>query len=102
MYDIGFEKAEGHGGTVNRTSVYAEASIRRVLEKRRYDKFRKNSQESICARISFLVFSCKFCEICKNTVFTEQHWKTASDYTNINIVAIGALGNETVNFGTKN
>ena len=25
------------------------------------------------------VFSCEFCEISKNTFFTEHHWMTASD-----------------------
>ena len=35
MCDIVFEKVKGRGGTVNRTSVYAEAAVRRVL----YDKF---------------------------------------------------------------
>ena len=48
----------------------------------------QNSQENKCARVSFLiklqawgvlkketlaqVFSCEFCEICKNTSFTEH------------------------------
>ena len=31
MCDIVFEKAKGRGGAVNRTSVYAEAAVRRVL-----------------------------------------------------------------------
>ena len=31
MCDIVFENARGHGGTVNRTNVYAEAAVRRVL-----------------------------------------------------------------------
>ena len=30
MWDIGFEKAESNGGTVNKTSIYAEAAIQRV------------------------------------------------------------------------
>ena len=56
----------------------------------------KNSQENSCAIVSFLlklqaeacsfvkkgtltqVFSCEFCEIFKNTLFTEHHWATAS------------------------
>ena len=37
MCDIVFEKAKGHGGTVNRTSVYVEAEVRRVF----YEKFRR-------------------------------------------------------------
>ena len=32
----------------------------------------------------FLVFSCEFCEICKSTLFAEQHQATASDYSSIN------------------
>ena len=56
----------------------------------------QNSEENTCARISFLkklqasvynfiknetlaqVFSCEFCEIYKNTIFTEHVWATAS------------------------
>ena len=37
MCEIVFEKAKGRGGTVNRTSVYAEA-VRRVLSKKCYEK----------------------------------------------------------------
>ena len=32
----------------------------------------------------FLVLSCEFCEICKNTVLAEQLWTTASHYGSIN------------------
>ena len=45
----------------------------------------QNSQEKICAGISFLVFSCEFCETCKITFFADQHWTTASEYIGINI-----------------
>ena len=31
MCDIVFDTAKGRGGTVNRTSVYAEAAVQRVL-----------------------------------------------------------------------
>ena len=58
----------------------------------------QNSQENICAGISFLVFSCEFCEICKNTFFAEQHRTTASDYSSINSSEV--LANETVNYDT--
>ena len=48
-------------------------------------KISQNSQEKICARVSFLinfvtketlaqVFSCEFCEIFKNTLFIENLW----------------------------
>ena len=32
------------------------------------------------------MFSCDFCEISKNTFFTEHLWTTASDYT-MNLIA---------------
>ena len=42
----------------------------------------QNSQENICSG-AFLVFSqvfsCEFCEISKNTFFTEHLWMTASE-----------------------
>ena len=41
MCGIVFEKAKGRSWTVNRTSFYGEAAIRRVLEKRCYEKFCK-------------------------------------------------------------
>ena len=43
----------------------------------------QNSQENTCNVIKkdtlAQVFSCKFCEISKNTFFTEHLWKTASE-----------------------
>ena len=60
----------------------------------------QNSQENICAGISFLVFSCEFCEICKNNFFAEQHRTTASDYSSINS-SEGSIGKRTVNYDTK-
>ena len=59
-----------------------------------------NLQEDICAEISFLVFSCEFCEICNNTFFAEQQRTTASDYCNIKVTK-GVLGNETVDYDAK-
>ena len=79
-----------------------------------------NSQENICARITFLitlnsvglqfikketltlaqVFPYEFCKICKNIFFSEHHWTTASDYS-ISIVVKGELANEIVNYDTK-
>ena len=57
----------------------------------------QNSQENTCARVSFLiklqakketlaqVFSCEFCNIFKNTFFTE-HLRTAASVTTILVV----------------
>ena len=70
MCDNVFEKAESRGGTVNLTSVYAEAAVLRVLYKKMFQEFSHNSQENICV-ISFLIKSNsvilheKFCFICK-------------------------------------
>ena len=65
-----------------------------VLCKKVFLEISQNSQEKTCARVSFLiklqacnlikkatlaqVFSCEFCEISKNTFFTEPLWTTAS------------------------
>ena len=39
MCDIVFEKAKGRGWKINRASIYAEAAVRRVLQKRCYGEF---------------------------------------------------------------
>ena len=62
----------------------------------------QNSQEKISAGISFLVFSCEFCEICKSTFFAEQHRTTVSDYSiTVSVVVKGVFASETVNHDTK-
>ena len=71
-----------------------EAATRGVLCKKVFLEISQNSQESICARASFLiklqaynfikketlvqVFSCEFCEISINTFSTEHLQKTTS------------------------
>ena len=60
----------------------------------------QNSQENICAGISFLVFSCEFCEICRNTFFGEQHRRLLLIIVGSTVVK-GVLANETVNYDTK-
>ena len=55
MYDIVFEKTKGRGGTVNRTSVYAKAAVRRGSLKKVLRLSSQCSQENICAGISFLI-----------------------------------------------
>ena len=78
--------------------VNAEAVTQKCSVKKVFLKIFQNSKESTCARVSFLtklqasalylqlikketlvqVFYCEFCEISKNTFFTEHHWATAS------------------------
>ena len=65
-----------------------EAATRGVLYEKVFLEIKLNSQENICARISFLiklqtlalVFSYEFWEISKNTFFTEHLWETASEF----------------------
>ena len=75
------------------------AATRDVLQEKVFWEISENSQENICARISFLiklqadacnhikketltqVFFCEFYEISKNSFFTEHLWVTASDTT---------------------
>ena len=49
-------------------------------KKKVFLKISQNSQENPCARVSFLahVFPCEFCEMFKNTFFTEHLQTTAS------------------------
>ena len=58
----------------------------------------QNSQENINARITFWVFSCNFCEICKKTLFVEQQRTTPSNSSSF---LKGVLANETVNYDAK-
>ena len=65
--------------------IKLEAAIRGVLCKKVFLEISQNSQESTCARVSFLItllawglFSCEFYEISRNTFFTERLWTTAS------------------------
>ena len=70
-----------------------EAVVQRCSVKKRFLEISQNSQESTCARVSFLiklqayrpatlflkmtlvqVFSCEFCEICKAPFFIEHLW----------------------------
>ena len=55
MCDIVFEKAEGRRGKVNRTSVYVEVVVRRILKKGDMRNFEEFTKKNICARIYFLI-----------------------------------------------
>ena len=73
--------------------VRTEASTKGVLLKNVFLEVSQSSLENTCARASFLiklqgstllkkvltqVFCCEFCEISKNTFFTEHIWTTYS------------------------
>ena len=81
---------------------HTEAVACRCSVKKVFLEISQNSQENVCARVSFLiklhasglqilvkkrlaqVFSCEFCEISKNT-FSEEHlWVTAFNDTTLN------------------
>ena len=55
---------------------FCEGSFKKMLR-----VILQNTQKKICAGISFLVFSCEFCETCNITFFAEQHRTTASEYS---------------------
>ena len=70
--------------------IASEAATRGVLKEKVFLENSQNSQESTCARVSFLIkifikketlaqlFSCEFYEIPKNTFFIEHLRATAS------------------------
>ena len=69
--------------------IWSEAATRDVLWKKVFWEMSQNSQENTCARVSFLiklqasgsaqVFSCEFCDISTNTLFTVHLLATASN-----------------------
>ena len=72
---------------------YSEAAVRRCSVKKVFLEILQNSQENNCVRDSFLIklqaktisetdVSREFCEISKNTFFTEHLRATASEYYN--------------------
>ena len=82
-------------------SLYGAAAAPKGSLKKMLREISQNSQENICPGISFLVFSCEFCGISKNTFFEEQHWTTAFDYSNINS-SEGSIGKRNCNYDTQN
>ena len=64
----------------NETRTNSEAATRGVLQENVFLEISQNSQENnfIKKETLALVFSCEFCEISKNTFFTELLWATGS------------------------
>ena len=64
----------------NETGPNSEAAPRGVLQENVFLEISQNSQENnfIKKETLTLVFSGEFCEISKNTFFTEHLWATAS------------------------
>ena len=60
-------------------SSHHRCSVKKVLL-----KILRNSQENICARVSFLiklqVSGCEFCKNWKNTFFTKHIWTATSEF----------------------
>ena len=56
MCDIVFEKVKDRGGTVNKSSVYGEATARRVLEKDVMRNFAKFARKHLCQNLFFGIF----------------------------------------------
>ena len=66
-----------------------EAAAGGVLWEKVFLKISQNSHEHTCARVSYLLerdsgtlFPCEFCEIAKNTFFTEHLRTTTSEMDN--------------------
>ena len=80
---------------------FAEFTRKHLSRNLFFDKV-KFCRCSTSLKVSFLaqVFSCEFCEICKNTFFAEHDRETLSDYSSINVVK-GELANENLNYDRK-
>ena len=92
---------------INVSVLYPEVVVRRCSVKKLFLKISQNSQENTCVRASFFnkvaslrpatllkketlehVFSCKFCEIFKNTIFYRTPEVATSVY-HINGLSLG-------------
>ena len=92
--------------------IYHGSSHRRCSVKNVFLKILLNWQEYTCARVSFLIklqayfikkrlFSCEFCEIFKNTFFTEHPRATDFDATlKKKLKSLLYVSNEIVNIST--
>ena len=100
MCEIVFKKAKGRGGTVNRSSVYGKATVRRVLQKRCYEKFCRNHKEKSVAVSLFCCFLVNFAEFVR-TLFLQNSTERLLLIIAVSVVANGVLANETVNFDTQ-
>ena len=83
MCDIVFDKAKRSWWYSKQNECLCRSSRPKGSLNKMFWEISLNSQGNVCAGI-FLVFSCDFCEICKNNIFAEQHRTTASDYNSIN------------------
>ena len=97
-----------------------EAVVQKCSVKREFLEISQNAQENTCTRVSFLikcsfikketlaqVFSREFCEISKNTFFTEHLRATASDkvsfliHISIKFTQDGECSEHFISFWTK-
>ena len=108
MYDAVFEKAKDHCGTVNRRSVYAEATVRMGSLKKMLWEISQSSQENIVPESHFWCFLVNFKKLVtlpfmQNTSGRLQyHYIAASEYSSINNSEESTLlVNEAVHYGTK-
>ena len=111
MCDIAFEKTKGRVGTVNRTSVYAEAVVRRFLKNG--DKFCRISffnKVKLCKSAALLktrlLCRCvlanfaKFVKFVRTHFFAEHQRATASNYSSINS-SEGRINKRNLNYDTQ-
>ena len=57
MCDIAFEKTKGRGGTVRRTSLYAEAVVQEFFKKSVMRNFAEFTRKHLCLNLFFGAFS---------------------------------------------
>ena len=95
MCDIVFEKAKGRGGTVNRTSVYAEEFFQRVLKKSCYEKFHRIHKKTFVSESLFWCFLVNFAKFVR-TPFLQNSSRWMLLIIAVSIAANGVLANESV------
>ena len=108
MYDVVFEKTKYHYGTVNRRSVYAEATVRMGSLKKMLWEISQSSQGNIVPESHFWCFLVNFAKLAtlpfmeNSTGRLQYHYIAASEYSSINSSeGSTVLVNETVHYDTK-
>ena len=108
MYDVVFEKAKDHCGTVNKRSVYAEATVLMGSLKKMLWEISQSSQENILLESHFWCFLVNFAKLVtlpfmeNRTGRLQYHYIAAPEYSSINSSeGSTVLVNETVHYDTK-
>ena len=89
------------GGTVNITSVYAQAAVRSILLKRCYGKFQTINKKTSVLEFLFWCFLVNFAKFERTESFLQNSTGRLLLIIAVSVVVKGVLAKERVNYDTK-